>query len=62
MPHQLKHCGEGLPVGRRAGAAVEQIWHIQDSQGLVLDLAFRLKLLERVKLFPSSLGNGVPNA
>ena len=31
---------------------VERIWHIQDSQGQVLALAFRLKSLKLVKLLP----------
>jgi len=33
-------------------AAVEQIWHIQHSQGQNLALAFRSQFLKRFKLFP----------
>ena len=33
-------------------AAVERNWHIQDSQGQILALAFSLKSLKRSKFFP----------
>ena len=33
-------------------AAVERIWHIWDSQGQILALAFRQKSFKRFKLFP----------
>ena len=37
---------------RETRAAVERIRHIQDSQGQIMALAFRLKSLKSLKLFP----------
>ena len=35
-------------------AAVERIWHMKDSRGKILDLAFRLKSLKPIGSFPFS--------
>jgi len=39
--------------------SVEQTWHIQDSQGQILALAFRSKSFMTFKDVPSSLGSGL---
>ena len=37
---------------------VERIWHVEDSQGQILALAFRQNFLKRFDFFSSLLGNG----
>ena len=53
QPLRLANPGD-LPTGESAvqKTAVERIWHIEDIQGQVLALTFRLKSVTRFKVFP----------
>ena len=68
-----RHCQRGfnsIPISYQIGAAsgnlaqvapdyttVEQLWHMEDSQGQIPALAFRKKSLKPLKLFPLYLRN-----
>ena len=53
MVHAQQVCPSGGERGcSNCTAAVERIWHVQDSQGQILTLSFRSKHLKSFELFP----------